>query len=238
MTSPTLAELRALFGTSGQALFERALTRRAYVSESGRPVTADDHHEALEFLGDAWLGAIVATRLFRDFDALDEKQLTRTREALVDKETLAEIGRALELPDALHAGVGERKQGQTRTDKVLASHVEALIGAMYLHGGVEGAERAVDVLFRARWPEGPVGHRSQDAKGELARLVQADLRNPSRVPTYREVSRRGSEHALLFSAAVDLPDGRSFEGGEAPTLKEAEQSAARVAIGAYELAPG
>ncbi|MDP2307296.1 MAG: ribonuclease III domain-containing protein [Pseudomonadota bacterium] len=230
MTSPAFAEIQAMFGVSGHALFLRALTRRAWVSESGRAVTPEGHHETLEFLGDAWLGAIVATRLFRDFPSVDEKELTRTREELVDTKALAEIGLALDLSEALRAGVGEVKQGQTRTARVLASHVEALIGAMYLHAGPSGAEELVDRLWRERWPSRALADRPRDYKGELARRVQALLRDPLLVPVYRPVDRSGDDHRPVHLAAVDLPQGGSFVGGPAPTLKEAEQNAARVAI--------
>ena len=102
-------------------LCRRALTHR---SAGAR------HNERLEFLGDALLGMIVAEYLFETFPDADEGQLTRTRAALVNRESLAELARGLALGDVLILGEGEQKSGGWRRDSILANTLEALIGAV------------------------------------------------------------------------------------------------------------
>lgn len=225
-----LAQVREVFVPGGLGLLGRAFTRRAWLAEERQDPSPANHHEPLEHLGDAWLGAIITCRLFREHPTASEKDLSRGRESLVSTVTLAQIGRELGLVSFLRAGNGERQQGQIGTDKSLASHVEAIVGAAWAHGGPSAVERVVEILYEGRWPVTLTGDNHSDYKGKLARAVQGIDRSPGLEPRYKELERRGPDHMKEFRAGVTLSDGRSFEGQWASSLQKAEQDAARVAL--------
>lgn len=206
----------------------RAFTRKAWLAENGRQAGPCDHHETLEFLGDAWLGAIVSTQLMRMFPSADEHQLSATRDSLVDRGTLAEIARDHEVHTEVLAGRGELAQAQHLTDRSLASLVEALIGASYEAGGLAAAERLVGHFFAARWPSAPFNTKPGNCKGKLQELEQKSWGSP---PSYDwEELPRTTEAPVRFRSTVNLGDGRTFEGAWRDTKKEAEQAAAQAAL--------
>lgn len=234
MIASTNALLQDLFDERTD-LLDRAVTRRAWLEETRGPgrYDATDHHEAIEFLGDAWLGAIVADELYKRFPHATEKELTRTRESLVDTKHLAAVARTHEIDTALRIGAGERKQGQHREDRPLAGHVEAIIGAAHLVGGVEAARRVVMHLFEGSWPTAIASERVQDVKGELQRRELARHRVPGSEPKYRKPCEQdppAPSHPLRFRSTVTLFDGQSFVGEWCSKKKSAEESAARAAL--------
>ena len=119
-------------------LFERALTHGSH----GR-----DTYERLEFLGDRVLGLVVASWLYERFPNEPEGKMSRRYNALVARETCAEIGRALDLPRHIRLGKQAREDHANMSDNVVGDVVEAMIGAIYLDGGLERAEAFV----RAHW---------------------------------------------------------------------------------------
>lgn len=235
MTPETAALCDDLFAAQPD-LRTRALTRRAYLEERHGPGNygPSDHHEALEFLGDAWLGALVAEELFLQHGEATEKQLTRTRESLIDTGRLAEIARQHEIASDLRVGAGERAQHQHVTDSSLASHVEALIGASVLAGGDAAARRLVHHLYSGQWPSGLAEERIKDAKGELQRRVLEQWPSPGSEPKYTcEQDPPPPAHPQQFRASVTTPFDEAVEGAWCPRKKDAEQSAARAALKAW-----
>ncbi|MCC7412813.1 MAG: ribonuclease III [Gammaproteobacteria bacterium] len=176
------------------ALLATALTHRS----AGRP-----HNERLEFLGDSLLGLIVAEALFRRFPRADEGQLTRSRATLVRRETLASVARDLDLGESLHLGEGERKSGGWRRDSTLANALEAIVGAVYLDGGLERCREVVLDMLGDRLmetsPEGP----AKDAKTRLQEYLQARGLPP---PSYDTVAVEGEPHAQQFTVSCHAPD--------------------------------
>src|SRR5436190_7778718 len=128
--SDTQVELsrRLHYAFADESLLARALTHRSLSS---------DHYERLEFLGDSILGFIIATELYHRFADLSEGELTRLRASLVKQETLATIARGLALGDALALGGGELKSGGFDRESILADAFEAVVGAIYLDGGID-----------------------------------------------------------------------------------------------------
>ena len=207
------------------ALLDQALTHR-----SAAPA---GHSERLEFLGDALLGFLVAERLCaRLAEPVDEGVLTRRRQALVRTETLAACARSLALGAALRVSRGEESTGGREKDSLLADAFEAVLGAVYLDGGVRAARRFVRQHLGA-WMDAAIGEASdgRDPKTDLQERVQARWHAP---PEYRIVRVDGPPHARRFTIEV-LVRGRVAGTGEGPTRRGAEQAAARAALSSGEL---
>ena len=192
-------------------LFERALTHGSH----GR-----DTYERLEFLGDRVLGLIVASWLYQRFPSEPEGKMSRRYNALVARETCAEVGRSLDLPRFIRLGRQAREDHAQLSDNVIGDVVEAMIGAIYLDGGLDRAEAFV----RANWGPFLDGQRKAPVHPKSAlQEVAADKRLG--VPAYEVVSRFGPHHAPRFRVKVSL--GRHGEAeGEGDSKQEAETAAA------------
>lgn len=148
LTTSIAAKLNA---TEHLALFEAALTRRAWNLEQGTP--DGHHHEPLEWLGDRVLGSIVATELWTRFPFAEPGRLDIARDTLTSERPLAVVARRLHLSQAVRMGEGEHLQGQVRKNKPLSDHVEALVGAAYLAGGWSAATTLVLSMLSDRFPD-------------------------------------------------------------------------------------
>jgi ribonuclease-3 len=206
-------------------LLDQALTHRSWAHERE---TDAGHYERLEFLGDAVLGLIAAEELFRGHPELPEGELSKRKGFLVSREVLARRGEELGLGDLLRLGVGEERSGGREKASLLADAVEAVLGAVYLDGGLDAARKAVAGLFA----EGLVrpGAGPSDAKTRLQESVQA---RGWPLPEYQLVEQTGPDHAKRFTVEVELrgaPAGR----GHGRSKKAAEQEAAAVALAALD----
>ncbi len=210
------ASLERLLGPDlvGDALVEEALTHRS---------AARRHNERLEFLGDAVLELVVSEFLYRRFPTADEGDLSRLRAHLVRKETLAALSRELDLGAHVHLGPGERKSGGHRRDTILADALEALIGAVYLRGGLAAAREFVLALWRPRLEALPDAGSLKDPKTRLQELLQA-RRLP--LPEYELLEVRGAEHERSFHVACRVPGGGMEAEAWGSSRKRAEQSCA------------
>ena len=201
------------------ALLRRALTHR---SASG-----GWHNERLEFLGDALLNFLIAEALYRERESDDEGHLSRLRSTLVRGTTLAEIGAELDLGDHLILGGGELRSGGFRRGSTLADAVEALLGAVYLDGGIEAARECVARLFEQRLKDLPATGDLKDPKTQLQEWLQGRGRE---LPCYEVVDVSGREHAQQFRVSCTLADERLSFTGTGSSRRRAEQEAAREAL--------
>ncbi len=219
MQQTTSKVLRALgYAFEDGSLLTRALTHRSVGAR---------HNERLEFLGDALLGMVVAEYLFTTFPDADEGQLTRTRATLVNRESLAEVARGLDLGDLIYLGEGELKSGGWRRDSILANAVEALLGAIYLDGGMDACRRTVLRMLETRLADIDPDSISKDAKTALQEFLQSRRHS---LPEYKTMDISGPSHEQIFtvSCAVDsLPEAVVASG---PTRRKAEQAAARATL--------
>ena len=192
-------------------MFERALTHGSH----GR-----DTYERLEFLGDRVLGLVVASWLYQRFPTEPEGKMSRRYNALVARETCAEIGRALDLPRFIRLGRQAREDNANASDNVIGDVVEALIGAIYLDGGLERAEAFV----KLNWSAFLDGQRKAPIHPKSAlQEIAADRRLG--VPAYEVVARFGPHHAPRFRVKVSL--GRHGDAeAEGDSKQEAETAAA------------
>ena len=214
-------ELTELLGASVDLdLLERALTHRSYAYENGGLPT----NERLEFLGDAVLGLVVTETLYRTHPDLPEGQLAKLRAAVVNMRALADVGRTLNLGRYLRLGRGEETTGGRDKSSILADTLEALIGAVYLAGGLPEAGACVHRLFDALIAQSAKLGAGLDWKTSLQELTAAELLG---VPEY-VVDESGPDHEKTFTATVRVA-GRSYGRGVGRSKKEAEQQAAEAA---------
>ncbi len=200
-------------------LLERALTHSSAVAPAKR---IERSYQRLEFLGDRVLGLVVADMLYRRYPKSNEGDLSRSLNTLVRKETCAVIARQLELGPELILGESEARSGGAEKDAILGDVTEAVIGAIYLDGGLEDARAFIEPRF-AEFLNGGQASRA-DAKTTLQEWAQARGLEP---PIYQLVERTGPDHAPEFTIAVDLA---GFERVEAigPSKKIAEHKAAEL----------
>ena len=196
------------------ALVEQALTHPSAAS----PARPDN--QRLEFLGDRVLGLVIAGALLRAYPQESEGSLAPRLNALVRRETLAEVAEEIGLGPYLRLGRSESLGGGRRKAAILADAMEALIAALYLDGGMEAAERFVLARWQSRI-DSPAAAPT-DAKTRLQEWAQARGMAP---PAYEEVARSGPDHAPRFVVAARLESGEEATG-EARSKKQAEQAAA------------
>ena len=207
---------------SDPKLLRDALTHRSFKNE--HPEVAPNDNERLEFLGDAVIGLVVASMLGDRFPDADEGELTRRRADLVSEAGLASIARRIELGAALRLGRGEERSGGRRKPRLLASALEACIGAIYRDGGIDAAHDAVERLFEPVLDDNDPGHR--DFKSRAQEWAQA---NNHGTPAYRLLATHGPDHRRWFVVAIDV-DGQEQAIGEGRSKTEAEQAAAELAL--------
>ncbi|MDO5503826.1 MAG: ribonuclease III [Actinomycetia bacterium] len=205
-----------------------ALTHRSYAYEAG----GIPHNERLEFLGDSVLGLVITDALFRNHPEEPEGQLARLRAAVVNSRALAGVARTIGVGDYLFLGRGEESTGGRDKDSILADAVEAILGAVYLAGGMKPAHTLIHALFE------PLMKRSATLGAGLdwkSSLQEATAAHGLGAPTY-VVESDGPEHAKTFAATV-VVDGIARGQGEGRTKKDAEMQAAEAAIESLGPAP-
>ena len=212
------------YGFRDVTLLETALTHRSYTN--GARDKGDRNNERLEFLGDAWLDALIGEELYRRFPDTPEGKLTKTRADLVCERSLAEMARKLEIGPALFLSPGEERTGGREKNSILADAVEAVIAAVYLDGGYRAVRRTVQSLFGDAVAKGISGAAGTDYKTMLQEMLQKN--GPADI-VYEEESESGPAHDRTFVIAV-FHNGRKLGTGEGHTKKEAEQNAARQAL--------
>ena len=205
------------------ALLRRALTHPSYVNEHPEEEARDN--QRLEFLGDAVIDFVAAAWVYCEYTDFAEGRMTRLRAALVRTETLADLARAVGIGQALWLGHGEEEAGGRTRDPNLCDAFEAVVGAIYLDGGMEAAQAFVEPLL------GPVARTTldqaadQDAKSRLQEWSQSEEKV---TPRYRIVTEKGPDHAKVFEAQVLLED-RVVGEGSGRSKQAAEQDAAEAA---------
>ena len=207
-----------------RALLETALTHSSYANE--KHSAGIECNERLEFLGDSILGVTVADYLFRHYPNMPEGRMTRLRAELVCEQSLYHVAQRIGLGQALRLGRGEERNGGRERPSILSDAVEAVIAAMYLDCGLETAQKFIcSFLLSDLGEEEPLC--LTDFKTGLQELVQS---RSGQVLTYELVGESGPDHAKSFVVDV-LLNGVHVGRGTGRTKKEAEQSAAKNALG-------
>jgi ribonuclease III len=227
-----LAELEARLGYvfGDRTLAETALTHTSWLNETTTPGRADN--ERLEFLGDAVLALVVSDLLMRRLPDSAEGDLTRARAALVSEGGLARAAAAIDLGRFLFVGRGEERTGGRGRPSILADALEALMGAVYLDGGLAAVSAVAQRLFQAELAD-VESHARLDYKSRLQERAQALWQA---APVYQVVGESGPDHDKRFEVALSIA-GRELGRALGRSKKEAEQSAAAVALATLERTP-
>lgn len=181
------------------------------------------NYERLEFLGDAVLDIIVSRELMREFPDGDEGLLTQRRASLVQKPFLATIGHLLDLMDHLKIEHSVNLNIEKIADKQLANLFEALIGAMYLDGGIEPCRR---LILDTIWAHKEEAWKSTNYKGKLIEYCHShEIENP--VFLVKDIS--GPDHQKTFEIQVKI-GSKTYASGLGTNKKTAEQTAAQLAL--------
>lgn len=198
-------------------LLETALRHRSV----GRP-----NNERLEYLGDSILNFIIANKLFVKFSQANEGQLTRLRAALVNKQSLAEIGFLLSLDKWIELGPGEKKSGGFKRESILADALEAIFASIYLDSGIDSVQQVIDSLYEEKLEECSLKYLTKDPKTKLQEWLQA---NKKPLPKYSILTseQNGQESHFLIQCEVD---GIPLIQGKGSNRRVAEQQAAEVVL--------
>ena len=214
----TAAKYDAIAATLGYRFIDKALLRHSLTHASTR--RKHDDYERLEFLGDRVLGLIVAEQLYRLNPKHREGLMSGRHSQLVRGETCAAVARALSLKDFIVMGDSERSKGLALNASVLGDVVEAVIGGIYLDGGLEAARGFIDRNWHPFLNSPAMAEK--DAKTFLQEWA---LARALPIPAYRMVLREGPEHAPVFQVAVEIK-GHAPVDGSGKSKRHAEQDAA------------
>lgn len=206
-----MSELEAALGYTfdDRSLVTLALTHRSMVGDD--PTV--ESNERLEFLGDAVLGLVVTTHLYEEWD-MAEGELSQMRAAVVSRHSLVQVAERIGLAPHLHLDPDVERTGGRERPSILADAVEALLGAVFLDGGLDAARRVIDLHWNAMI-EAAAEH---PGRGDHKTRLQEVLAGGGQVPVY-EVEGSGPDHDRHFQAAVfaiaDPGPGAEREVGEA-----------------------
>ena len=211
------------------SLLTRALTHRSYLNE--HPEVSLEDNERLEFLGDSVLGAILADHLFRRFTGRWEGELTLMKSWLVSEPSLLAVAQQVNLGYYMLLGTGEDTSGGRERPALLADALEALIGAIYLDGGIEAANALVLRLFADQLATVESDKDRINYKNALQSIIHSHRRGGIE---YRIVSTHGPDHRKAFEVEARV-GGTVLGRGMGASKKEAEMCAARDALHSLEL---
>jgi ribonuclease III len=207
-----------LEGITGYHFNDPLLCEHALTHGSRQSKRAD--YQRLEFLGDRVLSLVIAEDLFNRFKAEAEGQLAARLSLLVRGETCAAVGQALGLEEFIIVGVVEKKKGVQRMTSVVGDVVEALIGAIYLDGGLEAARRFILNCWTEMLNKAPA--ELKDAKTFVQEWA---LAQPLPLPHYELIGRSGLEHAPIFTISLKV-GSYDIVTGVGPSKQAAEMAAA------------
>lgn len=208
------------YNFNDRELMLRALTHSSYANEKKK---LRENNERLEFLGDAVLEMIASSCIFQENPQMQEGEMTKLRASLVCEPTLASCAREFELDKFLLLGKGEEVTGGRERDSVVSDAFEALIGAVYLDGGLDAARNLVVRFIMTDMESKKLFY---DSKTILQEIVQKKYKEPLR---YVLIEENGPDHNKTFTTAAML-SGEEIGRGSGRTKKASEQKAAYEAI--------
>lgn len=211
----------------GHSFADRGLLVRALIHAS----VAEDRtqsNERMEFLGDSVLGTIVAERVFHRYPKLLEGEMTKIKSTVVSRQTCAAIARSLGLDELLVLGKGMQVAGTAGSmpHSLAAAVLESVLAAIYLDAGYAATERFIGPLIDPYIQRAAVSGHQENFKSVLQQHSQ---QHDMETPVYRVLDEKGPDHAKCFKVAVEI-GGRRFDASWGQSKKQAEQSAALLAL--------
>ena len=225
-----MKEINKLLETIGYEFKDRdllttALTHSSYASE--HRLGYERNNERLEFIGDAYVDAVVGARLFEIMGKAHEGLLSRNRADVVCEESLAEAARNMGLGEHILLGKGENSSGGRNKDSILADAFEALMGAIILDGGYDAGKRVILEMLDEKIDLAVKGKLDKDFKTRLQeKLQEADHRSKIRYAVVRE---EGPDHNKTFTVELRVND-MVIGKGKGRSKAKAEQAAAEDAL--------
>ena len=204
-----------------EAIFTHALTHSSFSNETKMPKLSDN--ERLEFLGDAVLELVSSDFLYRNYPDYPEGEMSKLRAALVCEPTLADVSKSLGIPDFIRMSIGEEKTGGRDLKSITSDALEAVIGAIYLDGGIEPAREFILKYILTDIEERKLFH---DSKTVLQEKIQG--KNLGKL-AYVETEESGPDHNKTFCINATL-NGKIIGRGTGHSKKAAEQEAAYNAL--------
>ncbi len=217
------AEDRLGYQFKNKKLLAQAFIHRSYYNEHREEV--EEHNERLEFLGDSVLGLLISDYLFHHLPTESEGELSRLRAHLVEASSCAKFLMKLGLASFVLLGKGEKMNEGRGRETILADLFEALIGAIYIDGGIQEAKRLFWIHFEKDIQE-ILAHPARNWKAELQDFSQKKYQKP---PIYKVIQESGPDHGKIFQIVAILDDKEVGQGGGS-SKKEAEQAAAKDAL--------
>lgn len=217
----SLRKIEAVLGYDfrDKNLLSKALSHRSSVTDGFA-------NERLEFLGDAVLGVVVSDFLFRRYPNHNEGNLTKIKASLVNESMLSKVATSHGLGQYVFLSPEEEKSGGRSKPSIIADATEAIIGAIYLDGGLESATRVIDKLILGDFEHLIKDEAMLNYKGELLERMQGEGRG---TPRYEVIDEIGPDHIKTFVISVSV-DGSRLGTGQGMSKKEAEQRAAKMAL--------
>jgi ribonuclease-3 len=202
-----------------KGLLAKALSHRSSVSDGLA-------NERLEFLGDAVLGLVVSEFLFKRFPDYNEGNLTKIKASLVNEAMLSKVAYTYSLGQYIFLSPEEEKSGGRLKPSIIADAMEAVLGAVYLDGGLEPAAKVINKLLLKDYENLIKDEAMFNYKGELLEKMQGTGRG---IPKYEVLEEIGPDHIKVFVISVSV-SGARLGTGQGTSKKEAEQRAAKMAL--------
>ncbi len=200
-----------------------SLTHRSHANTSDIRLPS---YERLEFLGDSVLGLVIAEQLYRDHPDIMEGDLTKIKALLVSEATLSIIGREMGINSHLILSPDEERAGGKERASIISDALEAIIGAVYLDGGLAEARKIILNFIYIKKQDVTSDETRRNYKGELLEYVQS---RGEGMPRYDVIAEVGPDHDKVFTVSVSIL-GRQVGIGSGSSKKEAEQRAAASAL--------
>lgn len=201
------------------SLLKLALTHRSCGGE---------HNERLEFLGDAVVNFVIAEILYHQFSKASEGELSRWRASLVNRDTLAELAKGFDLGKYLFLGQGEVRSGGSERHSILSCGMEAVIGAIYLDGGLAAVSACISTWYQPFLSNLSSASDHKDAKTVLQEYLQ---RHRSSLPVYSVEEIQGQAHQQQFTISCQIDGVAHKTYGSGTSRRRAEQAAAHAMLG-------
>jgi ribonuclease-3 len=210
------------------ALLQLALTHKSSVGPDDKKGLLSN--ERLEFLGDAVLNCLVTEHLYTLYPTKSEGQLSKVKSLIVSRKILGEIAHSFNMGNFLLFGYSEKKSGGNQRFSIMSNAFEAVLGAIYLDGGLKKARKFLESFLFCSIDAFLKDASNINYKSKVLELSQCDGFG---IPRYHVVSSTGPEHAKEFTMQIEIA-GVVLGEGSGPNKKVAEQNAARAALHAYD----
>ncbi len=222
MNTNDLEKLESLIGYEfkDKSLLKQALTHSSYANE--QKINRSGDYERLEFLGDAVLEVISSEFLFHKYPDLPEGKLTKLRASMVCEPSLAICARDLDLGKFILLGKGEEATGGRNRESITSDVMEAIIGAIFLDGGMEKAKAHIEKFILSDLEDKALFYDSKSTLQEVMQAIKKEFE-------YVLIGESGPEHDKLFEVSV-MSEGNVLGNGKGRTKKAAEQQAAYQAL--------